>query len=304
MTLEPLPYPRSWEADVVLADGGTAHLRPIRPDDADRLRAFHSRLSEQTVYNRFFAYRPTLSDDDVARFTQVDHDDRAALVATLHGEIIGVVRYDRLPGTHDGEVAFVVEDAHQGRGLGPVLLEHLAAAARERGIERFTADTLPTNRAMLGVFRTAGYQVHRVLADGYVELSFPIRQTGTSLEVMRAREHRAEARSVRRLLAPRSVAVVGASREPGSPGHEVLRSLLAHGFEGPVYPVNPAAAHVTGVRAYPDVRDVPDRVDLAVVAVPAPARSAAGSSSRCRSSSSSGCSPRTARPRPAARRSS
>ncbi len=270
MTGDPPPYPRAWEADVVLTDGGTAHLRPIRSDDADRLRAFHTRLSQQTVYNRFFAYRPVLSDADVERFTTVDHDDRVALVATLHGEIIGVVRYDRLPGSHDGEVAFVVEDAHQGRGLGPVLLEHLAAAARERGLERFTADTLPTNRAMLGVFRTAGFQVHRELADGYVELSFPIRQTGTSLEVMRAREHRAEARSVRRLLAPRSVAVVGASRERGAPGHEVLRSLLAYGFEGPVFPVNPAAGHVSGVRAYADVRDVPDLVDLAVVAVPAP----------------------------------
>ncbi len=264
------PAPGAWEADVVLSDGGTAHLRPIRPDDADRLRAFHGRLSQQTVYNRFFAYRPVLSDADVERFTTVDHADRVALVATLHGEIVGVVRYDRLPGSDDGEVAFVVEDAHQGRGLGPVLLEHLAAAARERGIERFVADTLPTNRAMLGVFRSAGYQVARAQADGYVELSFPIHQTGTSLEVMRAREHRAEARSVQRLLAPRSVAVVGASREPGTPGHEVLRSLLAHGYEGPVYPVNPAARHVSGVRAYADVRDVPDDVDLAVVAVPAP----------------------------------
>ena len=262
--------PGDWEADVVLNDGGTTHLRPIRPDDADRLRAFHSRLSQQTVFNRFFAYHPVLSDEDVARFTRVDHADRVALVATLHGQIIGVVRYDRLPGTDEGEVAFVVEDAHQGRGLGPVLLEHLAAAARERGIRRFLADTLPTNRSMLGVFKSAGYQVSRALADGYVELSFPIQQTGTSLEVMRAREHRAEARSVQRLLRPGSVAVVGASREPGAPGHEVLRSLLAHGFEGPVFPVNPAAAHVSGVRAYADVRDIPDPVDLAVVAVPAP----------------------------------
>ena len=254
----------------MLNDGGTVHLRPIRPDDADRLRQFHGRLSQQTVYNRFFAYHPTLSDADVARFTQVDHVDRVALVATLHGQIIGVVRYDRAPGADEGEVAFVVEDAHQGRGLGPVLLEHLAAAARERGVVRFTADVLPTNRAMLGVFRSAGYQVRRALAEGYVELSFPIQQTVTSLEVMRDREHRAEARSVQRLLRPGSVAVIGASREPGAPGHEVLRSLLAHGFEGPVFPVNPAAAHVSGVRAYADVRDIPDPVDLAVVAVPAP----------------------------------
>ena len=268
-------YPRHWEADVVVADGGTVHLRPIRPDDADRLAAFHSRLSKETVYNRFFAYRPVLSDVDVARFTQVDHHDRVALVATLNDDIVGVVRYDRRPDLDDAEVAFVVEDAHQGRGLGPLLLEHLGAAARERGIGRFTADVLPTNRPMLGVFRTAGYAVARELSGGYVELSFPITQTGTSLEVMRAREHRAEARSVQRLLAPRSVAVVGASREPGSPGHELLRSLLANGFEGPVFPINPAASHVSGVKAYADVRDVPDLVDLAVIAVPAPEVAAA-----------------------------
>jgi acetyltransferase len=266
---DPLPYPRHWEADVVLTDGGTAHLRPILPEDADRLRAFHARLSKETVYNRFFAYRPTLGDADVARFTQVDHDDRVALVGTLRDEIIGVVRYDRLPGTDEAEVAFVVEDPHQGRGLGAVLLEHLAAAARERGIDRFVADVLPTNRPMLSVFRSAGYEVRRDLADGYVSLDFPIRPTDTSLEVMRSREHRAEARSVQRLLAPRSVAVIGASREPGAPGHELLKSLLRNGFEGPVYPVNPAATSVSGVRAYDDVRQVPDPVDLAVIAVPA-----------------------------------
>ena len=268
-------YPRRWEADVVLTDGGTVHLRPIRAEDAELLQAFHSRLSKETVYNRFFAYRPSLSDADLARFTQVDHDDRVALVATLNSEIIGVVRYDRPPGSHDAEVAFVVQDDHQGRGLGPLLLEHLADAARERGVTSFTADVLPTNRPMLGVFRTAGYTTSRTLTEGYVELVFPITQTGTSLEVMRAREHRAEARSVQRLLAPRSVAVVGASREPGTPGHELLRSLLHNGFEGPVFPVNPAASHVSGVKAYADVRDVPDPVDLAVIAVPAPEVAAA-----------------------------
>lgn len=269
MTRPPLPYPRQWEADVVLTDGGTAHVRPITAEDADRLRAFHSRLSKETVYNRFFAYRPSLSDADIARFTQVDHADRVALVATLQDEIIGVVRYDRLPGTDEAEVAFVVEDPHQGRGLGAVLLEHLAAAARERGIARFVADTLPSNRAMLTVFRSAGYEIRRGLTDGYVSLDFPIRQTETSLEVMRAREHRAEARSVQRLLSPRSVAVIGASREPGAPGHELLRSLLDNGFTGPVYAINPAASTVSGVPSYPDLASVPDTVDLAVVAVPA-----------------------------------
>jgi acyl-CoA synthetase (NDP forming)/GNAT superfamily N-acetyltransferase len=262
-------YPKHWEADAVLADGGTVHLRPITPDDADRLRDFHSRLSPETVYNRFFSMVRTLPARDIERFTTVDHEDRVAMVALLQGAIVGVTRFDRLPGTADAEVAVVVEDSHQGRGLGPLLLEHLASAGLERGVQRFVADVLPGNRRMLEVFRSAGFEISREMADGYVELSFPISQTDASREVVRAREHRAEARSVARLLSPKAVAVVGASREPGTAGHEVFRSLLAHGFEGPVYPVNPSAPHVASVRAYADVRDVPDEVDLAVVAVPA-----------------------------------
>ena len=129
---------------------------------------------------------------------------------------------------------------------------------------------LPSNRRMLDVFRSAGFEIERHMADGYIELAYPIRQTAASREVARAREHRAEARSVARLLSPTTVAVVGASREAGTAGHEVFRSLLAHGFQGPVYPVNPSAPHVASVRAYADVRDVPDDVDLALVAVPAP----------------------------------
>ena len=266
---EPSAYPKHWEADAVLADGGTVHVRPIVPDDADRLRACPSRLSPETVYNRFFSMVRTLPARDVERFTTVDHDERAALVALLRDEIVGVCRYSRFPGTPDAEVAVVVEDAHQGRGLGALLLEHLEAAARERGVVRFVADVLPQNRRMISVFRSAGFEVSREMADGYIELTFPIQETEASLQVVRAREHRAEARSVARLLAPAAVAVIGASREPGTAGHEVLRSLLAHGFNGPVYPVNPAAPHVRSVRAWADIRDVPDDVDLAVIALPA-----------------------------------
>ena len=265
----PPAYPAHWEADAVLADGGTVHLRPITPDDADRLREFHSRLSPETVYNRFFSMVRTLPARDVERFTQVDHDERAAVIALLRDQIVGVTRYFRFAGTADAEVAVVVEDAHQGRGLGALLLEHLESAARERGVERFIADVLPGNRAMLAVFRAAGFEITREMADGYIELAFSIQETPASLEVVRSREHRAEAQSVARLLNPKAVAVVGASREPGTAGHEVFRSLLAHRFEGPVYPVNPLAPHVLSVRAYADVRDVPDDVDLAIVAVPA-----------------------------------
>ncbi len=115
-------YPAHWEADVVLADGGTVRVRPIRPDDGERLLGLHARLSPDSVYYRYFAPRPVLTPDEVAHLTGVDHRSRVALVASLRDQIVGVARYDTVPGTSDAEVAFVVEDAHQGRGLGSVLL--------------------------------------------------------------------------------------------------------------------------------------------------------------------------------------
>ncbi len=263
-----LGYPAHWEADVVLRDGGTAHLRPILPTDADLLRRFYSRLSDETIYNRFFSLYRNISDRDVERFTVVDHHDRVALIATIGGEMIGVVRYERT-GPDEAEVAFNIEDAHQGRGLGSVFLEHIAAAARERGISRFVADVLPTNRAMLRVFSDAGYVVDQGFDDGVVRLSFDLEPTEDSLAVTYAREHRAEARSVQLLLQPQNVVVVGAGRSEASLGHVVLRHLLDAGFTGTVHVVNRNADEVAGIRSYRSVRDVPAPVDLAVIAVPA-----------------------------------
>ena len=263
-------YPAHWEADVVLRDGGTAHLRPILPTDADRLRRFYDRLSDETIYNRFFSLYRNISDRDVERFTVVDHHDRAALIATIGTEMIGVVRYERID-ADEAEVAFNIEDAHQGRGLGSVFLEHIAAAARERGISRFVADVLPANRKMLRVFSDAGYVVGQAFDDGVVRLSFDLEPTEDSLAVTYAREHRAEASSVQLLLQPGSVAVVGAGRTEQSVGHVVLRHLLDAGFTGPVHVVNNRADEVAGLPSYRSVRDVPGPVDLVIVAVPADA---------------------------------
>ncbi len=262
-------YPAEWEADVVLSDGGTVHVRPVRPTDADRLVAFHGRLSHQSVYYRFFSPRPRLSQGDVVRFTTVDYDGRMALVALLGDDLIGIASYDRWPGRREAEVAFTVDDEHQGRGVATVLLEHLAVIARSHGITRFTAEVLPENRKMLSVFKRAGFQAKSQFADGVVAVEMGILETDAALEAMHQREHVAEARSVARLLAPRTIAVIGASERRGTVGHEVLRNLIDHGFTGAVYPVHPTARSVASVRAWPSVLDVPDDVDLAVIAVPA-----------------------------------
>jgi acyl-CoA synthetase (NDP forming)/GNAT superfamily N-acetyltransferase len=259
--------PVEWEGDVALADGGTAHVRPVRSEDAERLVRFHGRQSPESIYLRYFTALPALSARQVERFTTVDHEDRMAFVALLDDELVGIAGWDRLEGPR-AEVALAVDDAHRGRGIGTVLLEYLVAAAREVGITEFAGTVLPSNRRMLDVFRAAGFRTSSRFADGLVEVELGLEPSEASRAVIEAREHQAEARSVARALAPRTVAVVGAGRRPGTVGHELFRNLLANGFEGAAYPVNPNAHHVGSVRAWPSVLDVPDDVDLAVVAVP------------------------------------
>ncbi|MFI2635882.1 GNAT family N-acetyltransferase [Streptomyces collinus] len=274
-------YPAHWEADVVLRDGGTARIRPITVDDADRLVSFYEQVSDESKYYRFFAPYPRLSAKDVHRFTHHDFVDRVGLAATVGGEFIATVRYDRIgaDGTpasapaDEAEVAFLVQDAHQGRGVASALLEHIGAVARERGIRRFAAEVLPANTKMIKVFTDAGYTQKRSFEDGVVRLEFDLEPTDRSLAVQYAREHRAEARSVQRLLAPGSVAVIGAGRTPGGVGRSVLGNIRDAGFTGRLYAVNKALPEgqkeLDGVPAHRSVRDIDGPVDLAVVAVPA-----------------------------------
>ncbi len=255
---------------MLLRDGRTAHLRPIRPEDAELMVDFYGRVSDESKYFRFFSPMPTLSDKDVERFTHVDHHDRVAFVVELGGLMIAVGRYDVV---RDGEaeVAFLVEDKHQGRGIAQLLLEHLAQAGRERGVERFVAEVLPDNQKMIGTFRDAGYRLCSGYEDGVMALEFSIDPTDTSMGVMVAREHRAEAASIERFLHPRSVAVVGASRRQDTIGQALVRNLVTGNFTGRVYAVNPSSEAVSGLPAYPSVNDIPGDVDVAIVAVPAEA---------------------------------
>lgn len=263
----PEGYPEHLEADVLLRDGRPCHMRPIRPDDAEALVEFHRSLSAETVYFRFFAPYPELSERDVERFTNVDYQDRLALVATQHGGFIGVGRYDRVD-QHSAEIAFTIRDDHQGRGLGSVLLEHLAAAAREAGIDRFVAEVLPNNQRMIGTFVEAGYRVKQKFEDGVIELEFDIEPTEQESTVMQAREHAAEARSVEGLLYPRKVALIGVSRRPDSIGQLVVRNLREGGFTGSLYAVHPEVDEVAGIPAYRSVAEAPGPIDLAIVTAP------------------------------------
>ncbi|MFL6206031.1 MAG: GNAT family N-acetyltransferase [Acidimicrobiales bacterium] len=262
-------YPRAFETDVVLADGATAIVRPIRPDDAARLTAFHERQSPESIYFRYFSPRPRLTERDLERLTTVDYTDRFALVAQRGDDLIGVARYDRWRHRAEAEVAFFVDDAHHGRGLATVLLEHLAARAREIGLRAFTASVLPQNRRMIGVFTQAGFETATRFADGVVEVRLDLQPTPEAEAAIETRARAAAAEAVRRLLSPRSVAVIGAGRDPGSLGHRVLRQLQLARFAGPVWPVNPNAHDVASIRAVRSILDIDEEVDLAVISVPA-----------------------------------
>ncbi|MGB3184442.1 MAG: GNAT family N-acetyltransferase [Ornithinimicrobium sp.] len=268
-------YPSSWEADVVLSDGAVALVRPITPADIDGIRTFHAGQSAESIYLRFFAPLPKISDRDLRHFTHVDHDDRVALVVVIDEQIAGIGRYDRLPEPEasSAEVAFNVSDAHAGRGIASVLLEHLADIGSQRHIKRFLADVLPQNRKMLGVFRHAGYEVSHEFDDGLIVVSFDIEPTDRSRAVRLSREHRAESRSMRRVLSPDSVAVVGFSSSEPSLGRVIHRNIREGNFAGTLYAVGRRAAslgqRIDGQPIYGGLEDLPTPVDLVVVAVPA-----------------------------------
>ncbi len=260
-------YPIEWEADVVLSNGRPVHLRPIVPSDAELLQDFHGHLSPETIYFRFFTSKPVLSDRELAHFSEVDYHDRVAFVALVNDEIVGVGRYDRV-NEHDAEIAFNIRDDYQGRGLGSVFLEHLAAAGRDRGITRFVAEVLPSNRRMINTFKEAGYTVNQRLEDDVLAISFAIASTEQSRAVSLAREHRAEARSVSLLMTPSVVAVIGASDSPTNVGRQVIENLKSSGYSGHIIAVHPTAVKAFGIECVRSLNQE-DHVDLAVVAVPA-----------------------------------
>jgi acetyl coenzyme A synthetase (ADP forming)-like protein len=268
---------RKFAADAVLRDGGSIHLRAIRPDDKVRLVEHFKRLSARSVYFRFFGSKLRLTDDELRRFTEVDFADHVALVATLQerGEeqIIGVAHYIAVPTAtaepRRAEVAFAVADAHQGRGIATLLLEELARIARQNGIDEFEANVLGENNRMLEVFAQSGFRVRRSIDGGVFCVTFPTEATEEADRASTTRERSAVARSIRPFLNPASVAVVGASPRRGTIGNALVRNLKRCGFTGQLYPVHIAAREVEGLPAYPRISAIGAPVDLAIVAVPA-----------------------------------
>ncbi len=262
----------------LLTDGTTIEIRAARPDDFDAVRDMHQKLSPDSLYLRFFSMSPRAAEREARRICRPPAPDHAALLALLDGELIGCGSYEcaDVP-SGSAEVAFTVADNMHNRGVGMLLLEHLISLARSRGLHAFTAETLSENAPMLRVFADAGLLAHRALADGVYDLTFPLPTgeedvaLGSYRDAVAERERSAGVASLRHLLTPASVAVIGAGRRPGSVGRAILRNILSAGFSGPVYAVHPAVTELEGVPCVPTTAALPEEVDLAVIATPAAA---------------------------------
>lgn len=261
-------YPRTHVVDVALKDGSSVHIRPVQAGDAPAIRAFLDGLSAESIGFRFFG-SPNM--DWVCEWSvDVDYADRYALVAGsgAAGEIVAHGAYMRLD-ERRAEVAFLVADAWQGRGIATIMLAHLAAAAEEHGISTFFAEVLPRNHRMIDVFEESGFPVTRHRTPDVIEIELPTSMSEQTLDHFEARERTAAIAALRSFLAPRSVAVIGASRRRKTIGGELWHNLVEGGFAGKAYAVNDKARTVQGVRAHRSIAAVPGPVDLAVVATPA-----------------------------------
>jgi len=260
----------------LLADGTTVQIRPATPDDFDAVKAMHEAMSRDNTYMRFFNISRLAAELEARRICRYPTPGNVALLAVSGGEVVGCASYTAVV-TKSGtaEVAFAVADHMHHRGIATLLLEHLVSWARGQQITAFTAQTLTENRAMLNVFADAGLPVDRRYADGVYELTFPLPgdDSWTALDdyltVVAERERSAEAASLRHVFAPESVVVVGASRRKGTAGRAILDNIAAGGYAGRLYAVNPQAGQFGAGQRLASVLDLPEPVDLAVIAVPA-----------------------------------
>jgi acyl-CoA synthetase (NDP forming)/GNAT superfamily N-acetyltransferase len=258
----------------LLTDGTTVLIRQAGPQDEDAVRQMHAQMSPANTYLRFFSISSLSASREAKRVSRPPDPRHYALLAWLGNQLVGVASYEPTDKPGIAEIAFAVSDHMHGRGVATLLLDHLISEARLRGVRAFTAQTLADNAAMLRVFANAGLAAKRQMSGGVIETTFPLpadeadRGLHSYLDSVAMRERFADVASLRHLLEPASVAVVGASRKPGRVGHAILRNMIGAGFRGGLYAVNPHATSVLGVPAVPSVADLPEPPDLAVLAVP------------------------------------
>jgi acetate---CoA ligase (ADP-forming) len=270
-----IPEGLAFREHVLLRDGLGLLLRAAVLADVEAVTAFTHRVSRESLRLRFMASMAEVPKAMIDALCSGDFTDHGCVLAVIGEDgaerVVGLGNYVATGTGRAAEIAFLVEDAFQGRGISTLILERLAGLAAANGFVEVEAEVLPENQAMIRVLNDSGFVVHRVWGADTVHVELPVGGAAAQRERAELRERIAVASSLAPLLRPRVIAVVGASRETNSIGNMIFRHILSGGFAGTVYPVNPQAASVHGVRAYPSVSELPEPIDLAVIAVPAEA---------------------------------
>jgi acyl-CoA synthetase (NDP forming)/GNAT superfamily N-acetyltransferase len=259
----------------LLADGTTLTIRPAGPGDYEAVKRLHEAMSAENLYFRFFSASRVSAEREARRICHDDHPGMVALLGLLGDELAGVASYELVPDETSAEVALAVADGMHRRGVATLLLEHLVSLARARGVQAFTAEVLADNYAVLRLLSDSGLMLRRRFGNGVVDVSMPIPrlaalgEASAYLDAVAGRDLHADVASLEPLLAPQSVAVVGAGRRSGSAGRTILLNIRDAGFGGRLYGVSPRGIDIEGIPCVPSVAALPEAPDLAVVTVPA-----------------------------------
>ena len=258
------------DVDALLVDAGIARIRTVRPTDAAVLYRMYERASPDALHMRFFSVSEVNSRRDVERMTRPASDEHGSLLAQIGDDVVGVASFERLDDDPTAaEFAVLVDDAQHGRGIGMLLLEHLSTLATLCGVTRFVAEVLPSNAAMLHLFRDAGLPITKQTGTNVVHVELPLQFDGYFRRAVGSREALADAKSLARILAPASVVVVGAGVDPAGVGHQILANIVRGGYRGTLHAVNRSGHRVAGIPSQRSLADVPAPVDVVVIAVPA-----------------------------------
>src|SRR3984957_2090402 len=259
----------------LLTDGRTVRIGLAGLEDADAVHQLHAAMSPDNLYRRFFSLSPMNAEREAQRVCRPSESGHVALIAWLGSTAVGVASYEVSAPARTAEIAFAVADTMHHHGVATLLLDHLVSIARQHQLVALTAQTLTENSEMLGVFAATGLPVRRHCRDGVVELTIPLPASTADasltnyLDAVQRRESQADVASLRHLFSPASIAVVGASRRPDAIGSQVLRNIVGGASAGQIYPVNPHAAALEELPCLASSAELPEGVDVAIVAVPA-----------------------------------
>ncbi len=268
-----IPEGLAYSEHVLLKNGEGITFKPATQDDTSLVQSFMKRISPESLRMRFMASISLISDQTIKELCSGDFTQSGSLLAIINedeeNKVVALGNYVAVGNGHSAEVAFLVEDKYQGKGIGTLLLERLAGLAAANGFVELEAEVLKDNQQMINLFKNSGLEKHRVWGSDTVHVELPADGAAALWERTDLRERISVGNSLIPLLNPKVVAVVGASRNPSSIGNIVFKNILAAEFKGTVYPVNPNANSVNGIKAYPEVNQVPEKIDLAIIAVPA-----------------------------------